>query len=658
MAQHFDALSRRGFLQTGAALGATTGASATATQPHINWSFSPASKPRRISENLFVLEDTCNVYVIRSGGRGLAIDFGSGAILQHLPELGISSLDWILHTHHHRDQAQGDSLAVERRIPIAVPIQEREYFDDVERFWQNRRIFELYYVRNDFFSLTKNVPVSAVLHDYETFQWKGHDFFIQPTPGHTPGSITLITNIDGRKVAFSGDLMQSAGKVQTLYDLQYFYGEHEGADLSAYSLTELKKHHIETLCPSHGDVSDNPEPGMHELIEKLSGWFAYWKSWSGSLDHKGRQLTQHVIAHYQTMSSFYTVISDTGKALLIDYGLPGWNAFYTFRDSTTTYNRLRFLEHSIADMRAQYGLKSVEVAIASHMHDDHLGGFPYLSRRYGTKLWIFENFADIVSNPRGRNLGCTLGEALQVDRVIQNRETFRWEEFEFTAVHSPGHTDYQMALFSTIDGVKIGFTGDAFFHDADRPFEIRHNLIFRNRVNVGDHLKSIDNLLEFRPQILCPGHGEPFLLDMNMVADFRTKVMKQDEFCRSLIADPDTDVGMDPSAIEIFPYQSLVTPGESCHYELRARNHRKRAVALKIRLILPDGWTSQPAITTLNVAALSEGRSPVEIKVPHITRTPQHRIAIAADVLVDGRYLGQIAEAVVEIQNVGHENAT
>ncbi len=641
-------------MQAGAALGAV-GSAATPSDARTGEPspLSPATEPRRISENLFLFEDTCNVYLIRSGTSGLLIDFGSGAILNHLPQLGVTSLEWILHTHHHRDQAQGDGLAVERRIPIAVPAHEREYFEDVERFWQNRRIFELYYVRNDFFSLTRSVPVAAVLRDYETFPWKGYEFFIQPTPGHTPGSITLIATIDGRKTAFSGDLIESPGKVKTLYDLQYFYGEHEGADLSAYSLTELKKQGIDLLCPSHGDRMNNPAAGMQQLADKLSGWFGYWKSWSGSLGNKGRQLTPHVIAHYQTMSSFYTIISDSGRALLIDYGSPGWNAFYTFRDSTGTYDRLRFLEHSIEDMRLHHGLKSVDVAIASHMHDDHITGFPYLSRHYGTKLWIFENFAEIVSNPRGRNLGCTLGEAVLADRIIRNRETFRWEEFEFTAVHSPGHTDYQMALFSTIDGVKIGFTGDAFFHDSDRPFEIRHNLIYRNRVNVGDHLKSVDNLLEFKPEIIAPGHGEPFLLDMDMVADFRKKLMQQDEFCRSLIADSDTDVGMDPSPIEIYPYQSSAAPGESCNYELRARNHRSTDVTLTIALVLPGTWICEPAVAKIIVKGRGEARTSVEIKIPHDYRSDQRRIAIAADVLADGRYLGQIAEALVEIRSPG-----
>jgi hypothetical protein len=208
-----------------------------------------------------------------------------------------------------------------------------------------------------------------------------------------------------------------------------------------------------------------------------------------------------------------------------------------------------------------------------------------------------------------------------------------------------------MALFSKIDGVKIGFTGDAFFHDSDRPFEIRHNLIYRNRVNVGDHLKSVDNLLEFRPQILAPGHGEPFLLDLDMVSDFRTKLAKQDDFCRSLVADPDTNVGMDPSPVEIYPYQSLVTPGESRRYELRARNHRNRTVVMTIALALPQGWSCQPAIAKVTIPARGEARASVEINIPHGFRAAQQRVAIAADVLADGQYLGQIAEAVIDVRD-------
>src|ERR1051326_7316379 len=139
-------------------------------------------------------EDTCNVYLVRDGSRGVLIDFGSGAILGHLGDLGVTPIDWVLHTHFHRDQAQGDPLAAERRIPIAVPAHERHYFENAENFWRNRRIFELYDVRNDFFSLTRNVPVAASLRDYDTFRWRQLEFFIQPTPGHTDRKSTRLNS--------------------------------------------------------------------------------------------------------------------------------------------------------------------------------------------------------------------------------------------------------------------------------------------------------------------------------------------------------------------------------------------------------------------------------------------------------------------------------
>src|SRR5581483_3475802 len=172
---HKHNFSRRGFLQTtGAGIAASPLAAAESEAPA---KFQPNAKPRKLSENLFLLEDTCNVYLIRKADRALLIDFGSGKILDFLSDLGVSRVDWILHTHFHRDQAQGDDLAVAQRIPIAVPEHERQYFEAAENIWRNRRIFELYDTKNDFFSLTRNVPVTALLRDYATFRWQDTDLF-------------------------------------------------------------------------------------------------------------------------------------------------------------------------------------------------------------------------------------------------------------------------------------------------------------------------------------------------------------------------------------------------------------------------------------------------------------------------------------------------
>src|SRR5437870_5108987 len=74
-----------------------------------------------IEPGVYLYRDTCNVYAIVKDGRALLIDFGSGGILDKLPSIGVHAVDWILHTHFHRDQAQGDPLARARGVKIAVP---------------------------------------------------------------------------------------------------------------------------------------------------------------------------------------------------------------------------------------------------------------------------------------------------------------------------------------------------------------------------------------------------------------------------------------------------------------------------------------------------------------------------------------------------------
>jgi glyoxylase-like metal-dependent hydrolase (beta-lactamase superfamily II) len=404
-----SSLTRRDFLKNGGVAALASHAATRAEEkPAITpVHFSPfllKAKPRQLLPSLFLLEDTCNVYLIKDGNDGLLIDFGSGRMLDFAGDLGVSQIHWLLHTHHHRDQAQGDQKAVEQRIPIAVPAHERYLFEDAENFWRNRRIYHLYHVRNDFFTVSRNIPVAEMLRDYEIFRWKKYEFYILPSPGHTVGSITLLADIDGKKVAFTGDLIHSPGKVQTLHDLQYDYGAMDGVDLAVYSLSRLQEEKPEMVCPSHGEPFGSPLEGISQLIVKLSEWFQYWREGSLTVKNEPFAVSPHLVASNLTTSSFYAIISDSGKALFLDYGSASGNTFDKFNASTNTFDRMRFVEHTIDSLKARYGLKSVDVVMPSHMHDDHINGFPHLVKHYGTKVWCFENMVNILENPRGRNL--------------------------------------------------------------------------------------------------------------------------------------------------------------------------------------------------------------------------------------------------------------
>ena len=109
-------VSRRDFLRNaGAGLmaaelaGASPGKQQKPAAPPAPVHFTPQGGLTQISPNLYVLRDTCNVYVLKDGDRAILIDFGSGHVLNLLGQIGVSKVEAVLHTHHHRDQCQGDS---------------------------------------------------------------------------------------------------------------------------------------------------------------------------------------------------------------------------------------------------------------------------------------------------------------------------------------------------------------------------------------------------------------------------------------------------------------------------------------------------------------------------------------------------------------------
>ena len=611
--------------------------------------FSPSAEITRLSDNLYVLEDTCNVYLVRDGNHGLLIDFGSGRILDLLPQLGITRIDWVLHTHHHRDQCQGDFKAAERSIPIAVPAHEKHLFADAENFWRNRRVFHLYYVRNDFNTITEDIPVAAVLQDYGTFKWGNRDIFVLPTPGHTLGSVTLVVDIDGKRTAFAGDLLHSPGKILNLWDTQVTYGGAEGIDLGAYSLARLREQKPALLCPSHGAPMPDPDRAIEQTVDRLVEYYKFQTGNNPSLSFRGYAVSPHLIAHHLTTSSFYAILSRSGKAMFIDYGSASGLHFASFERATSVSDRIRFVEHNIEDLKTRFGMQSIDVAMPSHMHDDHLNGFPHLSRRYGTRIWCYENMVDILENPRGMNLGCILGEPIKVSRSFRTGEHFKWEEYDFEVTHSPGHTEYQMALFVTIDGARVAFSGDAFFQPSD-PTQgvLRHNLIFRNHVESDSHIKSIRNLIEHEPAVIAPGHGRPFLVSREELLATEQKMRQQERVFGGLIADPDANFGLDPSWCSIYPYQMIIKPGDVATAEIRVRNYRKAPIRMEVALVAPLEWRIEPDVLRFQVPEASMEAQAFRLQVPRDWHPASPRFAIAADVVCDGRYLGQITEAVVE----------
>ena len=117
-----------------------------------------------------------------------------------------------------------------------------------------------------------------------------------------------------------------------------------------------------------------------------------------------------------------------------------------------------------------------------------------------------------------------------------------------------------MALFATIDGARVAFTGDAFFPTGSPNSFLRHNLIFRNWVENDSHVKSIRTILEHEPNIVAPGHGKPFLSNKADLENLKARLEDQQKYFFAAIADPDCNFGLNPSWARLLP---LSAPSQS-----------------------------------------------------------------------------------------------
>jgi hypothetical protein len=72
----------------------------------------------------------------------------------------------------------------------------------------------------------------------------------------------------------------------------------------------------------------------------------------------------------------------------------------------------------------------------------------------------------------------------------------------------------------------------------------------------------------------------------------------------------------------------------------------------EVALVGPGEWSIAPEVLSVSVPARGTASKNVKVTIPRDWQPPGPRFAIAADVVCDGRYLGQITEAVIDIKGM------
>jgi glyoxylase-like metal-dependent hydrolase (beta-lactamase superfamily II) len=615
-----------------------------------------------MSASLYRLVDSCNVYLIVDGEAALAIDAGSGAILGELDHLGIGQLEWVLHTHHHRDQCWGTPRLRDSGARVAVPEYERHLFDKAELYWQTRRTYDNYNDRSTSFTVGEDIQIDAVLEDYESFEWRGYRFDVMPSKGHTLGSVTLIAVVDGRKIAFTGDLMASDARLANLHAMEYNYGCLEGLLFTLQSIRALRRAKVELALPSHGepisDVAENIDRLEQRIMDcvRLGGGMKVGGEFSQPAAHflpeEMHPISRHLLwGGVWTCSNFYVILSDSGKALFIDYGQASHPHMHVFADHEGL-ETLRFVEHRLDDLRNRYGVTEIDLVIPTHIHDDHTCGIPYLQRHHGTSCWALDKVAEVLESPaEWASTPCLFPRPIHVDRRLADGERFHWEEYEFEVYHAPGQTEFHSVLCVQIDGQKVAFTGDNYFlagvvqenRVEQRPYQ---TTVLRNSFQLAMHRRCAEVMRHISPELICPGHGELLPCaksDIDAYCDF---IAQKERVFRELVAQP-ADHYIDLFWARLLPYLATVAPQQTVQYRLLLRNNLERVAMYGGRLLPPPGWTTSSAFSELVLGPGATGTMLLEACPGDGADT--YRRLVTAEIHIDGETQGPVCEALVSV---------
>jgi glyoxylase-like metal-dependent hydrolase (beta-lactamase superfamily II) len=596
----------------------------------------------KLSDSVYRFVDSCNVYVVRSGREAVLIDFGCGDVLDKLPEIGVEKVSAILVTHHHRDQVQGLPRAVEQGIPIWVPSAEQDLFAKVDEHWQSRPVANNYNNREDRFSLLEPVPVSGLLGDYSSWEFSGVRFTVLPTPGHTTGSLTLLADVDGKRWAFSGDLIAAPGQVWSLAATQWTYNGAEGVAASIASLISLKGQCADVLLPSHGEPMDQPALAIDLLIDRL--WKLLQDRGENSrlfrfLDQPYDVVTPHLLWNRTSVANAYVLLSESGKALMIDFG---YDFVTGFAAGTDRASRRPWL-YTIPKLKSDFGVKEISAVILTHYHDDHVAGCNLLREVEGTKVWAAENFATILQFPEYYDLPCLWYDPIPVDRVLPLEQPIQWEEYTLTCYPLPGHTRYAVGISFEVDGQRVLAVGDQYQNTNGQSW----NYVYANRFNISDYRASAALYRKLSPDVILSGHWGPYWVEPDYFDRLDARGEALEAHHRALLPLDAFDLGGEDQAATIHPYRITARAGQYCDIKVVVRNPFNRTVDATIRLVTPSGWGAQQPEQRITLDAHGTAETAFALKLP--STAPVRRARIAADITLGGKRLGQVAEALVNV---------
>lgn len=609
----------------------------------------------RLANNLWCHRDICNVYILTSGQNSILINCGDGSVLEALPELGITTVEWVLFTHHHRELCQGANRLQAARARFAGPQVEREFWENPASFLKAQpslgdayTCYGTSYLRLP----TQPVKIDRAFKAHDSFVWNEYEFWCLATAGASPGAMSYLFQEEGNWHAFTGNMVRDGARMHFWFDSEWDYGYGAGLTALHESAFAIERFQPQTLFPAHGEVIDNPTEVLNEYRSKLRHTRQLLlRDWDMTFMSQAADVvsTPTVVPHVWQISqhlfkftgsgfggNFHMLLADSGHALFIDCGL--WDN--------------QWLDSCIANMKERLGLKQIDAVIATHMHGDHLLNIPHLKEHHRVPLWTLDTVKNTIQHPDWFNLTCAVDmypgqSALKIDCTFQAGEVLEWEGYSLTFDWLPGQTEYALVLFGMIDGKKVAFTGDNIFRN---PEGSGHDALCSRAGGLLDegYAYTAKYLKKLAPELILAGHSvviENPALQLEKYVQWSEDIR---DALQSLSPFENEKLLFDPYWMQALPYRTFTQPGEEASLTLSLRNHSAERQTFRVIPRLPQGWQSSLSVWEGEVTAGSSASTEFTMSIP--SHASPGNYPITFNTTLGQHIFGELFEALIIVQ--------
>lgn len=605
---------------------------------------------------LFLIRGAVNTAVFERNGRTLLIDPGE---LTAAP--GGGPVDWVLVTHHHRDQATHAGRLVAAGARLVVPAAEERLFSDAAGFWRAQPHYWSSF-RPSRFTLRESVAVDRTVKGGDVLEWEGLRFEVLDTPGHTDGSVTYLVELDGRRLAFTGDLIYGPGQIWEVYSLQNRFGvvnvPHlgfgaEGRTVFA-SLDRVLAAKPAWLIPSHGVVMRDPAPAVAEARRNFDALLDNYLTTVGWPDFGQPRLAGPGTNWAGKLEQSYPEKKLNRLPPLPPAAYPPW-----IRDITWTSQALIGDDHSVflsdagrgrldvvaklKELLAAGEIRRVEGVWPTHYHSDHSELLDRVREATGAEIYVQREMADITEHPHAYGMPYLSAVPAKPDHVMADGQSIVWRGIRLTFYHFPGQTVFHGGLLAEKDGFKAFFTGDSWANWGIEDYCSQ----FRCFLGEGRGFdRCLTILLECQPDILVQAHRGPMRVTADYLRRTRDTFRRREALARALLPYDDPNFGLDPYWVRAYPYRQHADPGAEVRLEARITNHAARPKRMRAELRVPPGWRVLEGTGAETVAARGEGRVRFRAVAP---ATAAGRQVLGLAITADGQPFGELAEAMVDL---------